>query len=96
MFEPNSRYFTIETTNIRDKHGRTVAYKRRRFLPRLDEFQIAAEVTIAENERLDLISARDIGDAEQFWRIADANNLPNPLDVENRVGDKIKIPVPGV
>lgn len=94
MFEQNSRYAAIETTTMTLADGRVVAYKRRRILPQGDSLPLLAEVTVAQAERLDLIASRTLGDGEQFWRIADANNAMNPLDLTDEVGRVLRIPLP--
>lgn len=85
MFEHTSRYFALPNGELTTADGRTVAYKRRRFLPQGESLPLFVEIVVAEGDRLDLIAARVLGGnalgAEQFWRIADANNAMNPLDL---------------
>ena len=52
------------------------------------------EVTVKEGDRLDRISARIVGDPEQFWRICDANNRMHPLDLASEPGSPIRIARP--
>ena len=73
MFEPTSRYYTLETVTLTLPDGRSVAYKRRRFLPQGSAMPLLAEEIVNQSDRLDLIAARTLGDPEQFWRVADAN-----------------------
>jgi hypothetical protein len=94
MFEHTSRYHTTETATHTTPDGRTVAYKRRRFLPRGEGMQTMVEVTVAEGDRLDVITARTLGDPEQFWRVCDANDAMNPADLTSRVGAVVRVPVP--
>ena len=96
MFEPTSRYYNIETATLEMADGRSIAYKRRRFPPRGEAMRLLVEVTVAEDDRLDLISARTIGDPEQFWRICDANNALNPFDLETPSGRTLRVPIPEV
>lgn len=93
MFEPTSRYHDIETATRTDPSGRTVAYKRRRLLPEGRTLPLLVAVTVQGGDRLDLISARTLGDPEQFWRICDANDAMDPLDLA-RVGRVLRVPVP--
>jgi hypothetical protein len=51
-------------------------------------------VTVAQSDRLDLIASRTLGDSEQFWRVADANNAMHPLDLTEVVGRVLRIPLP--
>ncbi|MGH2354068.1 MAG: LysM peptidoglycan-binding domain-containing protein [Chloroflexota bacterium] len=94
MFEPTSRYYTVETAKRTTPDGRVIAYKRRRFLPRGGSMALLVEVTVAQGDRLDLIAARTLGDPEQFWRICDANNAMNPSDLTAQPGRVLRVPVP--
>lgn len=96
MFEPTSRYFTLETATFTATDGRAIAYKRRRFLPRGEEMPLLVEVIVAQSDRLDLITARTLGDPEQFWRVCDANNAMNPTDLTAAPGLTLRVPVPQV
>jgi hypothetical protein len=94
MFDPNSRYYVIETATVTTPDGRTVSYKRRRWLPRGSEMQVLAEVTISQDERLDLIAARTLGDPEQFWRVCDANDALDPNELTSELGRVVRVPIP--
>ena len=94
MFDQASRYASIETATYTTPDGRTVAYVRRRILPPGESLPLLAEVAVAQSDRLDLIAARTIGDSEQFWRVADANNAMHPLDLTGEVGRILRIPLP--
>lgn len=94
MFEHTSRYYALETATYDRSEGEAIAYKRRRFLPPIDKMQTLAEVTVTQGDRLDLITARTLGDPEQFWWIADANSAMNPPDLTHEVGRKLRIPMP--
>jgi hypothetical protein len=37
-----------------------------------------------------------LGDSEQFWRVADANNAMNPFDLTAEPGKTIRVAVPQV
>jgi hypothetical protein len=58
MFDPSSRYYSLETATLKTADGREMAYKRRRFLPRAESMPQLAEVTVVQGDRLDLITAR--------------------------------------
>ena len=94
MISENSRYYNLETTSLRTAEGRVVRYKRRRFLPQGEQMPLLVEVSVAQGDRLDLITARTLGDAEQFWRICDANNTMNPFELLAEPGRKLRVPVP--
>lgn len=96
MFDSTSRYYVLETTTIKTPDGKVTAYKRRRFLPQGDTLPLLVEVTVNDGDRMDLISVRTIGDAEQFWRVCDANNGMNPFDLTTEPGKTLRVPVPQV
>ena len=93
MFEHTSRYYALEDASHTTKDGRIITYKRRRFLPDGQNMPLLVEVTVTQGDRLDLITARTLGDPGQFWRICDANNTINPSDLIEP-GRVIRVPVP--
>lgn len=100
MQEPTSRYITtdVATTSVPDGTGglREVRYLRRRFPPPPSTLQKLAEHPIARGDRLDLVTARYLGDPTQFWRVCDANLVihPDELVARDRIGEQLRIPVP--
>ena len=96
MFEPTSRYFDVATATYVQPDGRVLAYKRRRILPRGETMPVLVELTVAQGERLDMLSTRALGDPEQYWRICDANNAMYPPDVVATDGSRVRVPVPQV
>jgi hypothetical protein len=94
MFEPTSRYYSLETAVHTMPDGRIVAYKRRRFLPRGEEMELLAEETVTEGDRLDLIANHALGNSEFFWLICDANDAMNPFDLAAEINRRLRVPVP--
>ena len=94
MFDPTSRYYAIETVQLTAPEGRVIAYKRRRFLPQGETLPLLVEVVVTEGDRLDVITARTLGDPEQFWRVADANNAMNPTELTDEIGRALRVPIP--
>ena len=94
MFNYTSRYFNLETVKLTMADGREAVYKRRRFLPRGSAMPLLIEVTVTEGDRLDLITARTLGDPEHFWRVADANTAMNPFDLTAEIGRVLRVTVP--
>jgi len=93
-FPPTSRYFNLPVAEYTTRDGKRVAYLTRRFLPQPERFALLFERAVSQGERLDLIAASELGDPEQFWRIADANNAMYPDDLTAEPGSKIKITLP--
>ncbi len=96
MFEHTSRYYSLDTATFTTQDNRIIAYKRRRILPKGADMPLLVEVTVAQGDRLDLITARTLGDPEQFWRICDANNTMNPVDLTAESGKVLRVPIPQV
>lgn len=96
MFPVTSRYTSIPTARYDFPDGREVVYLLRRFLPDAEKATVLAEHLVTQSERLDNITARYLGDPEQFWRVADANNAMQPEDLTNdaHIGQRIRIPLP--
>ncbi|MEL6469509.1 MAG: hypothetical protein AAFQ74_07255 [Cyanobacteria bacterium J06623_4] len=94
MFNSNSRYYSLATATYTTAAGREVAYVRRRFLPAAETLPTIAEVTVTQGDRLDLITARTLGDPEQFWQICDANNAMNPTALTAELGQRLSVSVP--
>lgn len=93
MFPVTSRYHNVETAKWTTADGREIIYLRRRFLPGAAKFGIAAEHTVTQGERLDNITARYLGDPEQFWRLCDANNAMRPAELTDEIGRRLHIPL---
>lgn len=94
MYEPTSRYYALETAELALPDGRQAAYTRRRFLPRGRDLVLLSEAVVRQDERLDLVAYRTLGDPLQFWRICDANDAMDPLELTARPGRLLRIPVP--
>lgn len=94
MFDPSSRYYSIPVGTWVREDGTEIRYVRRRFLPRGETLATLAEVPFTDGDRLDLIAARTLGDAEHFWRICDAENALHPSRLEDEPGRVLRIPIP--
>jgi hypothetical protein len=73
VFSITSRYQGIPTAPFTLPDGRVVSYVRRRFVPQPEALTQIGEHLVLPGERIDLIAAREYGDAEQSWRLADGN-----------------------
>lgn len=89
-----SRYHKTETVEHITRLGKTVVYLKRRFLPAADRFALLREHVVSEGERLDNITAHYLGDPEQFWRIADANDAMHPDELTDTIGRRLRITLP--
>ena len=96
MFPVTSRYYNIEIARLDISEGHTVSYLRRRFLPDATRAVALAEHVVVQGDRLDNVTARYLGDPEQFWLVCDANNVMRPDDLvaESQIGHSLHIPLP--
>lgn len=94
LFEPNSRYHTAATAQLRTSDGRRIAYLRRRFIPQASEFAVMVEHTVVQGDRNDLLAFKYLSDPELAWRLCDANLVLDPDELTERVGARIRITLP--
>ena len=94
MFPATSRYFGSEIAKHEAVGGREAAYLRRRFLPAAANAAVFTEHAVTQGDRLDNITARHLGDPEQFWRLCDANNAMHPDGLTAEIGRRLRIPLP--
>jgi hypothetical protein len=73
---------------------KTVVYLRRRFVPPQERFETLLEHPVAQGDRIDNLTAKYLGDPEQFWRVCDANNAMQPDELTATVGRTIRITLP--
>jgi len=93
-FPPTSRYYNFETATLEAVDGRTIIYLRRRFVPPPENFSLLQEYVVSGGDRLDNITARFLGDPEQFWRVCDANRAMRPDELTETIGRRLRITLP--
>jgi len=93
-FPPNSRYANVRTATLETPDGQVVVYLRRRFVPQSDEFSEIQQYIVAQDERIDQIAGKLIGDPEKFWQLCDANNAMRSDDLTETPGRSIRITLP--
>lgn len=94
-FGPNSRYQGVALGTCQPAGGGpAIAYVLRRFIPQMRDIDTAAEHIVQSGERPDLLAAQVFGDAELYWRIADANAVTDPFELTDTIGLRVRIPVP--
>ncbi|MGH9866935.1 MAG: LysM domain-containing protein [Candidatus Polarisedimenticolia bacterium] len=94
MFDINSRYHDIEQLELEMPDGTIIVYLRRRIVPPPERFEPLVEHTVMEGDRLDTITARYLGDPEQFWRVCDANAALRPDELVETPGRRLRITMP--
>jgi hypothetical protein len=93
-FPITSRYYRISTVTMETSDGKTVAYLQRRFVPPPESLSLISIYQVKQSDRLDNITANFIGDPEQFWQVADANNAMKPEELTDEPGTQLSITQP--
>ena len=93
-FPPSSRYHGIGTAKLTTTDGRAVVFLKRRLLPAPEEFALIQEHSIVQGDRLDNLTAKYLGDPEQFWRLCDANGAIVPDELTETIGGTVRITLP--
>ena len=94
MFPRTSRYYNIEIVKYVTADQREIVYLRRRFLPRATNAVVIAEHSVEEGDRLDNVTAKYLGDPEQFWQVCDVNDAMRPDELTAEIGRRLKIAMP--
>ncbi|MEP7187426.1 MAG: LysM domain-containing protein [Rhodanobacter sp.] len=94
IFPPTSRYALTPTGTFMRADGSPVAYLMRRFVPAPENFALLQWHPVVQHERLDNITARYLGDPEQFWRLCDANRALRPEELTDTIGRQLRITLP--
>jgi hypothetical protein len=94
LFPPNSRYAGIGIAVYDPDGDRPVAYLRRRFVPRPEQFATLRLHLVSGAERPDQIAAEELGDPELFWRLCDANRALHPAELTAELGRWLRVPLP--
>ena len=93
MFDSTSRYAALAVMQMTLPNGREVSYVTRRILPQSATLTVLSQTKLAAGERLDLFTARTLGDPLTFWRICDANAAMDPDDLITP-GAILTVPLP--
>jgi hypothetical protein len=100
VFDRSSRYagVPVATAVLKDAAGqpRLVRYVRRRPIPPADAVVALASHPVAQNDRIDNVTARYFNDPTQYWRICDANGILRVSELTDPPGRVIVLPLPGV
>jgi nucleoid-associated protein YgaU len=94
LADASSRYSAVGTAIWTSPTGESVLFRQRRFLPQAGTLPVLTEVTVQHGQRLDQIAAAKLGNALQWWRIADANVAMEPYALTSRAGVVLIVPVP--
>jgi hypothetical protein len=88
-----SRYRDVGTTTYGEQPD-AVTYFRRRLVPAPDRHRLLHHVQVREGDRRDLLAHAHLGDAALWWRLADAQGVLDPADLERPPGRWVRITLP--
>ena len=98
MFEATSRYAGLPVAELvvrgRDGEQRALRYVTRRFVPPRSASAELVTHRVVQGERLDVITARSLGDPTLFWRVCDANGALRPDELTETPGRILSIALP--
>jgi hypothetical protein len=89
----SSRYYAAAINNYTQPDGTPVVYLARRILPQPSVYVSVQNYAVVENDRIDNLSARFLGDPLLFWMICDANIATDPDELTSQKGRSILIPL---
>jgi len=93
-YPPGSRYHGLGTRTVTLPDGRMVACVARRFVPPPERHALLLEHAVVQGDRIDNLADRYLGDALQWWRLADANGAMRPAELTAQAGRRLRITLP--
>ena len=95
-FPADSRYYGSSTLTFTTPAGVSISYLARRFVPQpgAPNYSTMAQYTVKQDDRLDLIAAKYLGDPLIFWLICDANGAIDPNSLVETPGRVLSITMP--
>ena len=92
-FPPDSRYHGVATATVAGPNGAPITHLKRRFAPAPEAFATMRYRRVTQGERLDQIAAVEVGNAEAFWMLCDANGAIWAEELEEP-GKTLRITLP--
>jgi len=95
-FPTDSRYYGFGVLQYAAPNGQTIPYLARRIVPQpgAPNYATINQYTVKQGDRLDIITARYLGDPLMAWLICDANGAIRPHDLVATPGTVLAITAP--
>ena len=95
-FPTDSRYYGFGVLQYAAPNGQTIPYLARRIVPQpgAPNYATINQYTVKQGDRLDIITARYLGDPLMAWLICDANGAIRPHDLVATPGTVLAITTP--
>ena len=94
FFPLNSRYQAVPLRSRVAADGTIEMFVGRRIIPAMERYGVASRYRVGGGDRIDRIAADVFGDAEQYWKICDANGDADPAHAAEPAGRLLVIPLP--
>ena len=94
VFPMNSRYYGVALRTRTAEDGSVETFVGRRIIPAIERYGVAGRHRCIAGDRIDRIAADAFGDAEQYWKICDANGDADPAAAAGPPGRLLVIPLP--
>jgi hypothetical protein len=89
----SSRYYGGAINRFTGPDGTPIVYLARRILPQPSIYPSVQNYAVVQNDRIDNLAARFLGDPLLFWMICDANGATDPDELTSQTGRTISIPL---
>jgi hypothetical protein len=95
-FPTDSRYYGSRTLSYTSPTGQNFTYLARRIVPQsgAPNYATVAQHTVRQGDRLDLLTAKYLGDPLIFWLLCDANGAIRPNSLVETPGTTLNITMP--
>jgi hypothetical protein len=91
-FPPTSRYSEVGVDAWEPGGGLpAVPFLQRRLCPLPERLTPLYEIRVAQGDRRDVLAATHLGDAELWWRLADANGVVEPRSLTDTIGRRLRV-----
>lgn len=91
----DNRYAHLPIVRRTLPDGSVVVVRARRIVPPESAVRSSAGTIVGVGDRADLLASRTLGDPTAWWRLCDANDLMSPAELEQRLGETVRVPDPG-
>jgi hypothetical protein len=88
-----SRYYGATVNTYTPPSGISVVYLARRILPQPSVYVSVQNYVVVENNRIDNLSTRFLGDPLLFWMVCEANVATDPDELTAQKGRSILVPL---
>ena len=89
----SSRYYGGVINQFTAPDGTPIVYLARRILPQPSIYLSVQNYAVVQNDRIDNLAARFLGDPLLFWMICDGNGVTDPDELTSQTGRSILIPL---